>query len=257
MNKNKIASIGGILIVVACGLFLYFFKGVKLDFLSRDVNIFINAYFIFPPVAILLCLAFLFYANQYLPKVSKDSRSFFKFLLIGIFLAMAAIGILLRLVFDNLIDLTPEGSSRFQVDKIERNSETIFILLVGMFVSSLSEELLKRVVLLKSLIGLGLNSVLSVVISSIVFAGFHFNYFMKVPLWPTAAAMFTTIFVIGLILGYIYLKTGSLILVAVIHFFINQRSELLRFTHWLRDRSEVLAEAFLNGFGLIFIVGGA
>jgi uncharacterized protein len=78
-------------------------------------------------------------------------------------------------------------------------------------IKSVVEEILFRGILLEGLVNVT-NGVLAVVVSTASFAGMH---------WAGGVAQITSAFILGLVLGWLYLRTRSIVPSSVAHIIYN------------------------------------
>jgi membrane protease YdiL (CAAX protease family) len=89
----------------------------------------------------------------------------------------------------------------------------LYILAMAIVVAPVSEELLFRALLITRIREYSRSAVLAIILASAVFAVFHAGY--------GSVVQFVGVFVVGLILGFIYWGSGSVIPSMIIHFVYN------------------------------------
>lgn len=95
----------------------------------------------------------------------------------------------------------------------------VYILAMAIVIAPLSEELLFRALLITKIEKYTRSAILAIVIAAAVFSLFHVSY--------GSIVQFIGVFVVGLILGFIYRKSGSIIPPMVIHLIYNFFSIML------------------------------
>lgn len=101
-----------------------------------------------------------------------------------------------------------------QIVQISENTIVVFLLVS--IVAPIIEEVLFRGIIQKGLINTGVKPVNAIVIASLIFGFIHFNP------WQFFGA-----FLLGMVLGYVYYKTESLLLPILLHAFNNTLAAVL------------------------------
>lgn len=109
---------------------------------------------------------------------------------------------------------------------VSTSSDVVFLFLLAMFLGVLCEELLFRGYILNLLINNKLSVLKSILISSLLFSLFHIiNIIRHNDIW----SMFNQIilaFFIGVLFGSLFILTKNIMVITVMHFFINVPASL-------------------------------
>ena len=135
-------------------------------------------------------------------------RGDFFYVALGLVLQVA-IGLLFFPIGERLF---PDGPPRQEVAEIIAGADTIFLqvslVAAAVVLGPVTEELMYRGVLLRALESKG--KVFAVVVSSLVFAAVHLTGLDPNQFWLSAAVFLPPLFVLGVILAVITLRTGRL-----------------------------------------------
>ena len=150
---------------------------------------------------------------------------------------LAVVGMLgLAFLLDPLNYVMPEPSADIKAAMAMLAEGPLFVSLICTAVfAPFFEEWLFRGIVLRGLLG-KLKPVWAILISSVVFGLFHLNLWQAIP----AALM-------GLLLGYVYWKTGSLKLTMLMHGANNTLSVMLMHIHGT-DASDTMYDLIPNKF---------
>ncbi len=138
------------------------------------------------------------------PVRTKDFARF----AIAIAVALFGIGILVSEVVNIIVLFYPLPPRLIAV--VDRYAAGGVALIVGLVVAPVVEEGIFRGLLLRGLLALGGRPWIHIVFSATLFAAIHFNIWQFVPA-----------FTIGIVFGWLYVRTGSLLLCIVSHAWWN------------------------------------
>jgi len=192
---------------------------------------------------LLLALAMVIVANLFILYISKIGKiAYPELLLIPLLLSLGVWYIALRAsVPIGLVAVKPKDflilSPIFFVsivvllivflnDDYKQISEKIAPLLLSAFIISLYEEILFRGITLGSLISISMGKSISVYLSALIFSFSHVNFMQSIGV--DTLFLLANTFMMGVFLGYIYLKSNNILIVIGIHtiwdltVFINQ-----------------------------------
>lgn len=149
----------------------------------------------------------------------------------------------------------PESMSALeeQLRSLQTKSEEVIKLFIGQgslfsslviiaALAAISEELLFRSVIQKSLIKLFKNAHIAIIVTAIIFSAFHGDFFGFVPR-----------FILGLMLGYMFYLSGSIFPSMLMHFVNNATIVVLYYLN-TRGFSDIDAEHFGSSNNVLVIV---
>ncbi|MDX9846432.1 MAG: type II CAAX endopeptidase family protein [Tenuifilaceae bacterium] len=199
----------------------------------------------------LLSMGLPFWILYSMRKSNTGERSFnfkivFKTTIPLILLATLGIQYSLTLPISTLIPMSDSMRAAFSIAL--GNPRNIFSIATLVILAPIFEELIFRGIILNGLLK-RYSPLLSIVVSSLLFAAVHLNP------WQ-----FVSAFILGLFIGWVYLRTKSILLAIIIHAFNNFAAilpEILGFTT-SADKKISLSEYFGGTFNyaLIIILAG-
>ena len=140
-----------------------------------------------------------------------------------------------------LLPEMPEALEELLKGMTQDGSILINFLTVSIF-APFFEEWLCRGMVLRGLLGNGVKPVWAIVISALFFAFIHLNPWQAIPA-----------FLLGCLFGYVYYKTGSLILTMIIHFVNNGTAVVLSNVESLKDYDYWIDILGKQQYTLVFI----
>ena len=171
-----------------------------------------------------------------IPKVQWDRRRMRFGELLQAFVMMYALSQILNSVGTAITGVTPVGSME-QTELFESmvNSKILMGVLIPVVIGPVLEEIIFRKLMIDRLHGFGETTV--IVFSALCFGLYHGNL---------TQFLYTT--VVGLFLGYVYCKTGTILVTMVMHILFNGTSSLLLMLIPLLEQGE---EALITGLLVI------
>lgn len=243
MGWNEVALLFGSFIIgqIFVGLFLVIFK-----FLLH-INVEKTPWFMgFSYFFVMAIPIFIFYVIKLKSKKNSFSFSFKNFTLPNLFVAFGMMAGMI-LVSEFLVSLIPISGSFFgpiyesfskQMENI--SSSTVSMIITTVIFAPILEEILFRGIILKGMLNQGTNPTKAIVISALVFGAIH-GY----P-WQAVGAT-----LLGLVLGWVYCKTNSLVIPILLHAFNNGMASFII----TKYDTESFADTFQVSELILFLVG--